>query len=61
MAGDDDEVFEGTVVFVFGNVGGIVRVATGVTVGRRVPTKLTDLSEERVDVFDDVAELVIKA
>lgn len=61
MAGDDDEVFEGTVVFVFGNVGGIVRVATEVTVGRRVPTKLTDLSEERVDVFDDVAELVIKA
>lgn len=32
MAGDDDEVFEGIVVFVFGKVGSIVNVAREVIV-----------------------------
>ncbi len=56
MAGDDDEVFEGAVVFVFGNVGAMVNVAIGLTVGRRVPSELNVLRDERVDVFVDVAD-----
>ena len=61
MAGDDDEVFDGTVVFVFGNVGGIVSVARELTDCGRVPSKLNVLSEERVDVFDDVPDDVTSA
>jgi len=33
VAGDDDDVFEGAVVFVFRNVGAMVNVASGLTVG----------------------------
>ncbi len=61
MAGDDDDVFEGAVVFVFGNVGAIVNVASGLSVGRRVPSELNVLRDERVDVFVDDADNVTSA
>lgn len=61
VAGEDVGVFEGIVVFVFGNVGGIVNVAKELIVGGRVPRELNVLREERVDVFDDVADDVKSA
>jgi hypothetical protein len=61
VAGEDVGVFEGIVVFVFGNVGGIVNVAKELIVGGRVPSELNVLREERVDVFDDVADDVKSA
>jgi hypothetical protein len=61
VAGEDVGVFEGIVVFVFGKLGIVVTVRRDVVVLRLVGRELNDRNDDRVDVFDAVAEVDITA
>jgi len=60
-AGEDVDVFEATVVRVYGMVGSMVTVGIGLLVAQRVGCGLNDLRADLVDVFDAVADVLMRA